>query len=235
MAIEGCTFCEAKNISAPLSFGYQNKSLDILNSQSIHEVTGAFQLPKFASEKLPAPHMRYLSNRGFNPLRISREHKILACYTVGKYRHRIIIPILLNGTIVNFIARDITGQAKRKYLMSPNGLIHGNSLLYNLDKAGSSVVLVEGVFDAWRIGRGAVATLGTKVSEAKINLLVKHRPKLKRVLVAFDEDAQRQANKLAIKLKCLFPEVIVIEITDDPDSYFRAHPDDLKKLRGLME
>jgi len=65
------------------------------------------------------------------------------------YSNRIIIPIYdLEGDLVSFQGRDITGTAERKYLFPP-GFASTGSVLYNGQNAigAKRIVLGEGVFD----------------------------------------------------------------------------------------
>lgn len=198
--------------------------------------TGAFMLPKTATAKLPGPHQRYLEGRGFNVEYLQRNYDVMACYTTGRYRHRVIIPMYLNGVLVNFQARDITGRAARKYLMAPNedALVPGDKLLYGLDRAGESVALVEGVMDVWRIGAGGVAVLGTKLTEEKLSLLPQHG--VQRVFVVYDQDAGERGEEIANKVSKLIRYVETIWLPkDDPDVYFANNPNDLAELRQLLK
>lgn len=232
MAIEHCSYGEAAETVRRFSSG----PIPIAQHRgSVREATGAFMLPKTATWDLPGPHARYLLNRGFDLDHIQQEYHVMACYTVGRYRHRVIIPIYLNGVLVNFIARDITGKAEKKYLMAPNreALVPGEQLLYNLDRAGRSVALVEGATDVWRIGPGAVGVLGTKLTEEKISLLPQRG--VERAFVVYDQDAAERGMELAWRVSKLVKHVENIWLpAGDPDAYFAENPSDLAELRFLL-
>lgn len=79
---------------------------------------------------------------------------------------RLVIPIVQGRVLVGWQAR-LTRKAGKddiKYYSSPN--LAKSAVLYNLDRAMrySTAVLVEGPFDAWRVGDAAVAMLGHSLS-----------------------------------------------------------------------
>lgn len=120
----------------------------------------ALQLP--ASIALPheGQNLLYLEQRGIGAdvatyfqLRFSLygEHRYMLGNTVAcqHYRERVIIPIFdLEGKLVSFQGRDITGRAEKKYLFPP-GYASTGSYLYNGHNArgAKEIVVGEGVFD----------------------------------------------------------------------------------------
>ena len=69
------------------------------------------------------------------------------------FSERIIIPVFnLEGDLVTFQGRDITGEKPKKYLF-PSGLPGTSRFLYNGQNAAGKkrVVLVEGAFDVFRV------------------------------------------------------------------------------------
>jgi DNA primase len=72
---------------------------------------------------------------------------------------------------------------------------------------------VEGVFDAWRIGDGAIATFGTQFTDEQLLMI----SKFKQVFVMYDQDAIDDAHRLA-NILMLFVPVKVLELdSGDPD------------------
>jgi len=198
-------------------------------------VVMAMSLPKEATEDLPIPHQKYLKRRGFNPDELKHRYGIRACYVVGKYRHRVIIPIFVNGTVVNFQALDVTDKAPQHYRTAPNkeAVIRCDRLLYNIDNVGRSVAVVEGVTDVWRIGFGAVAVLGSRLTEGKIRMLVNNE--IDTAYIVYDSDAAERGKEVASKVNKLIRHVEYIWLPhSDPDKYFRENPNDLAELRNLL-
>lgn len=205
--------------------------LEEYEEEEVNKPVGSI-LPSEAMPFLHNIHQEYLEGRGFIPSELIRDYKLHSCYTLGKWKFRIIAPIFLGGEIVSFQALDVTGKAKLKYKLCPNdkAVIPARHLLYNIDSVQSRVIIVEGITDVWRIGPGSVATFGIEFSREQIDLL--RNRNLKSALVVFDgeEKAIQKAYKLAGNL-FFIPDVEVIELEDgkDPDS---LDEEEIKELKG---
>ncbi|MFA5396361.1 MAG: hypothetical protein WC346_10175 [Methanogenium sp.] len=186
------------------------------------------KMPIGASKKFHENHLRYLEYRRFNPDRVIKEYDLFATGPIGDYKHRIIIPVKFNNRLISFVGRDITGQAQIPYKNSSENysIKDVKQSLYNMDSVLlNRAVIVEGIFDAWRIGDGAVATFGTKYTREQLRLL----KGLKQVFVLYDADAIPIAHKLAYDLTSLVRQVEVLELSEgDPDN---LTDDDVRALR----
>lgn len=151
-------------------------------------------------------HRNYLLKRGLDPEFLVRHYGIQGTglfvrWNKTDYSLRIIIPIKdPAGRVVSFQARDITNHPdKIRYLACPPELSLANAkcLVYGADLAWhrDSVVVVEGVFDAWKLGPGAVATFGTGMRPEQLVMLAHW----KRVTFFFDpeSEAQKHADEYA--------------------------------------
>lgn len=196
----------------PLSKNYQSK----------------VKLPISASKSFSERHLQYLENRRFDPQRVIQTYDLYATGPTGNYKHRIIIPVTLNHRMVAFVGRDITGKSEMAYKNSSeeNSIRDVKQCLYNMDSVLlEKAVVVEGIFDAWRIGDGAVATFGTKYTKEQVRLL----KGLKQVFIMFDADAIPLAHKFAYDLSGLVKEVEVLELSEgDPDN---LSDEDVRALR----
>lgn len=125
-------------------------------------------LPESVALPVAGRNLKYLDNRGiaghvasYFGLRFSRRGVFPYFSPDGErlvqdYAMRIIIPVFdLNGDLVSFQGRDITGQAEKKYLFPP-GFASTGSHLYN----GHNAVGVERVV----IGEGAFDVAATKIA-----------------------------------------------------------------------
>lgn len=154
-------------------------------------------------------HRQYLLKRGLDPDYLVRHYGIRGTMLNAKwegddYSLRIIIPVKdPQGEIVSFQGRDITGDERRmrykackkeKALANYKDMVYGADLAWNRD----TVVAVEGVFDAWKLGPGAVCTFGTGMTEKQL-LMLSH---WKHVVFLFDPEpeAQRHAEEYARKV-----------------------------------
>ena len=187
-------------------------------SQRNRPPTGSI-LPPQIINKWPTKHLSYLYKRGFKPVRkYIQKYKLLPVYTAGIYRMRIIIPIYNMGKLVNFTARDITGKTDLRYKHCPNNqaIIPRRELLYNIDNVpGDTIILVEGPTDVWKIGNGAVASMGTEVTDQQIDI-IKERG-FKNIFVLFDKGAAEVANRVAKRLAFLVDRVEIITLVDEDD------------------
>lgn len=155
-----------------------------------------FFLPPEAGS-LSSIHRKYLKQRRYDPDYIVEKYRVLGTRNLGNDKFRLIIPIIVDGKVVNYTGRDISGKQESKYKNCPNdkAIILVKDCLYNIDnvKAGTLVV-VEGVFDVWRIGDGAVGTLGTEVTPAQTSLLVQviREKMIEKVAIIFDSEDNAQ-------------------------------------------
>ena len=105
-------------------------------------------------------NIKYLTNRGINDeidsyfyLRYSKrgvfEYHDGSSDRKQNYADRVIIPIYdLEGTLISFQGRDITGESDRRYLFPPGFSSTGRYLFNGHNAIGSArVVICEGVFD----------------------------------------------------------------------------------------
>ena len=134
-------------------------------------------------------------------------------YSESKYLcGRLIVPIINEGKLVNFIARAVYEDMHPKELTGSrkDGWTPRSETLYGYDELeeGCSVVLTEGVWDAEavrRIGWRAAATFGAHLSNYQVGMLARVRPN--KILIAYDGDEAGRAgarvavNKLRARLR----------------------------------
>jgi hypothetical protein len=173
---------------------------------------------------------KYLYDRSFDPFYLINNYSLRSGGIIGDYSFRIIIPIFYQKQLVSFQARSIYSKEKCKeldilrYKNYPVELSKVNikHILYNLDNCLEYwLVVVEGVFDCWRLGpKNIAATMGTSMSGEQINLLVK---RYKKVIFLFDNEKQAQdrAKKYGEQLSALGMEVEIFnpEFEHDPGDY----------------
>lgn len=166
------------------------------------------------------PAAVYLAARGFDFRDLGRTFGFAYCGTGRKFAHgvfdttnTVMVPVVMGGRHVGWQARLlydpdrlddsrcamlglVYDSGKGKYLRPPKyftmpGMGKGE-VLWNFDNArlSDTVVVTEGVFDAARVGRCAVATFGKCVSDEQVGLL---RQYWRHVVVLLDPDAAREA------------------------------------------
>lgn len=191
--------------------------------------------------ELSVYHRRYLRKRRFDPDYIIGKYMVRGTGLVGKWCMRIIIPIMYNGRIVSYQGRDITGRAQNRYLTlsREKSIIDPKTILYNSDNCtGESAVVVEGVFDAWRLGDGAIATLGTTVTDEQVKWLRDRR--FRSIYILFDPEgkAQARAIKLAKRLGTICNRMTCIDVIDmewehDPGDLTDDEVLQVRKVTGI--
>jgi DNA primase len=221
--IDGCNFNQALQIVNEFNGG-------IYTPKEKHYQT-KLQLPKNILPEFLKSHRDFLISRNYDPDYVINKYNLMATGLIGDFNHRIIIPITMNQRILSFVGRDITGKANIPYKNSPDTMCikDPKRCLYNMDSVNDVAVVVEGIFDAWRIGDGAVATFGTQYTHEQL-LYLKN---LKRVFVLYDADAASKAEKLCADLSAIVKEVSVIVLdSGDPDNMSEQ---DVKHLRKEIE
>lgn len=187
-------------------------------------------LPSFSMDKPLKIHANYLKERGFDHKFLEKVFGIKYTGQISKYqafdrvidfKFRIIIPVFINGELVNFTGRDVSGCSDERYKNCPNddALISTKDTIYGYDSiVGDTAVLVEGPTDVWSLGPGALGIFGLKYTENQIKLL--YRKGLRKCIIFLDNEptAQKIAKKLAREVGSFIPEVGVLtpdkEITD---------------------
>lgn len=166
-------------------------------------------------------HRNYLISRNFDPDYLQRKYKIGGFGLIGRFPYRIGIPVYYNGRLVNMTARDVTGQQKERYLSLKNeeANIDIKDCIYNFDniQSNGNILIVEGCFDAWRIGGSTCSLFGTAKSYSQILKILSKQPR--NIFILFDsgEKAQKIASKLAYSFSPFVKHVENLEIPDVKD------------------
>jgi len=162
---------------------------------------------------------KYLSNRGFDWKELVEEFDLRSGGYTGIYKYRIIIPFYYGGRIVTFQGRAIYKQQEPKYLSarSEDSLVDIKDFLFNIDKEdGYKVILVEGVFDVFKLGNNCVASCGMYMTKKQLCLLAQFDS----VFILFDneEEAQKRANRYGEELSLVgVKEVEIIRLNEYKD------------------
>ena len=168
----------------------------------------------------------YLRKRNFDPDSLIRTWDLKATTPFSKldgidYRFRILAPIYWNGKVVSFQARDYTGKQELKYKACPEEreTIHHKHILYGHPTLWEKRrgILVEGIFDVWRLRLSACATLGTGYTSDQVRVMTKTFDEL---FILFDPEpiAQKRAHELQEELAFWGVKTHVIDpgLTTDP-------------------
>jgi hypothetical protein len=166
-----------------------------------------------------ALHENYLTSRGFNVDELILNYGIRFTRMLEKWEgmdwgFRVIIPVFDSAyNLISFQGRDCTNKSAFRYLFPPKekqvndckNVLYGSNLHPNRE----SVLVVEGVMDAWKLGKGAVCTFGSSVTRQQILEL----SKWKKVFLAFDNElnAVSHAREVAKELSALGTDVFLVD------------------------
>jgi len=163
---------------------------------------------------------RFLTKRNIQPEQLV-DYDCRWGGNTGDWAHRLIIPVYDDfGQVAAFQARDVTGKAKAKYLSEGRM----SELLYWTDQEMTKgkphrVYIVEGIFDAWRMGWNAAATFTHGISRSQRRQLLEH-DRIDEVVFAWDADSYAMNVAAARSLAPLVRRAGAVRLPDgeDPDS-----------------
>lgn len=193
------------------------------------EHTGTLQLP-YDLQPLTPLSQQYLRKRGFDPDLLG---KLWGLQTVGmlggRIKHRVFIPIHYRGRIVSWTTRNVTNQEPR-YVSARDGEsnIPIEDLLYGIDYVRHVAIIVEGPADCWRIGPGATALLGLRVSNRQLAQLA--AIPLRVLALDAEPEAQHRAAQLAALLSPLPGKTLIVRLETGKDAG-SAHQEEIDELR----
>lgn len=217
MAVTSCNYGEARRLLNTLVVG-----VDLPKIEKTLSVISKVRLPQEFTKKLPAMHRRYLRRRGFIPKNIVRKYKLMACHNIGKFKFRVVIPIVMDRKVVSFTTRAIVEGMEPKYLHAKQteSIIDPAHSIYNYDNLDKhrDAFLVEGPLDVWKLGNGAVSIFGVEHTIEQLKHL--SRKRIRNLYVLFDADAAgaKAAKKLAPIMApiCKSVEILTLENRGDP-------------------
>ena len=215
--------------------GYQsfNKPIDYQKYIPQREFHFPKEFNQIHYDAVPASVAQFLSGRGFHPFELTKEKELYYPTNNSKYCHRLIIPVYFKKKMVSFIARDVTGTASQPYKACPDELsvFTVKETLYGYDDIlpGSPIIIVEGVIDQWKLGKGTVATFGTAWTREQIELIKSLHPSFVFILYDNEDTAQKSAIKLSQALWFAATEVFTLIDHKDPGELTLDEAKEVKK------
>ena len=200
----------------------------ILTKYSTGEVLEDYKTQIKRKDKLELPagvgpmqkmHWDYLKSRSFSAS-TAREWELLGGGLHGKQAFRIVAPIRLDGVLISYQGRDVTGNSKQRYKMCEleEEVYPCKSTIYGIDKCkGDKILIVEGITDTWRIGPGCGSTFGIEWMPAQARMIAN---RFKSFIILFDaeDQAQEKASELYnyLTARGLEGEIAILNIGKDP-------------------
>lgn len=182
------------------------------------------------SSRLSQRAKEYLRGRNFDPEHLESVWNLKSTDAFGDYKFRIIAPIFVDEVMVSYQGRDFTGKSDMKYkaCKAENEVMAHQTVVYGLDLTkGDTCIVVEGIADAWRLGSGAICCFGIDFTMAQVNVIA---DRFKKAFILFDaeEQAQKQANDMAVLLNARGVEVYILELDEsDPGEMLQEDADEL--------
>lgn len=191
---------------------------------------GKLVIPKGVCD-LRTAHKKYIEeHRRFDCEEMQHLWKIQGIGVASRLSWRIWIPIHYHGEVVSWTTRSISHDPDiARYISASEdeeSMPH-KELLYGEDFARHAVIVQEGIFDAWRIGPGAVATFGLGYSEKQVERISKYS--IRAICFDNEREAQRRARKLADDLS-VFPGETFNVVLDKKDADEESR-ENIKRLR----
>ncbi len=175
-----------------LSFYECKKLLKNLDTEHFEIITtkGKLVIPN-GVEELKRVHKKYLRKRNFDIKPTQKTWEIKGIGIHATLSWRLFIPIHYQGKIVSWTTRSVWEDVPKRYITArkEEEEISAKSLLYGEDYCKDTIIVCEGPLDVWRIGAGAVATMGTAYSQAQVEKIVKYKKRA----ICFDNDKAGQA------------------------------------------
>lgn len=165
---------------------------------------------------------KYLIKRNFDPEYIKNKYQIKGSDIVGEWSFRIIIPVFYKKKLVSFQGRDVTENEdflKYKSLSVEKSVIDIKHIFYDMDNIDNSTIcIVEGVIDKWRMGKNVIASFGKTMSDYQIRLLIKN--KYKRIFFLIDcndPESKKFARKYSAVISGFDIECIIFDMENEKD------------------
>lgn len=217
---------------------HKNQAVDYLKERGMDLTAAESIVDKYEIGFCPKPNsiFRELEKQGFS-LKLQRESGL--SYDDGsiRYENRITLPIRNEyGQIISFTGRDVSGNARAKYLHGTTSNIFKKSeIVWNLSKVRTMIneqdmiVVCEGQMDAIAVteaGIPAVSILGSKISEQQLKIISKLT---NNIYMVFDSDRAGQEGLLSafkmissLDIDSVFYSV-VIPGEKDPDDFIKSN------------
>lgn len=213
--------------------GYCLKMLGAFDSQPRKEdkARGKLEIPEGVGSLLPI-HEKYLKGRRFDPEELVKVWGIKGIGLAAKLAWRVWIPIVHKGEVISWTTRGVTDDEPRYINARPSEeRLGAKEVLYGGDLVKHAMIVSEGPTDAWRLGPGAVATMGTAHSRAQVNLIAK----VPKRVICFDNEkaAQDRARRLCALLDPYPGQTIRVEL--DAKDAGSASPKEIKALRRMLK
>ena len=225
--------------------------VQLLKKYQVRQIESKEVTPQGGAQHLEYPdctgallssHISYLKKRGLDPDQVQSEFGMIygTPAHAAELPNRLIAPLYLKGDAVSWQARSIHPACDKKYRYHTcppaQEVIWHKETLYGLDQVpGDMCAVVEGLFDCWKLGPGAVHCFGTSWLDAQMYELA---TRFKRVVVMFDamgpDDPQGKAQASGRRLAEALAGLGVVAAIADIESSKDPGDMPIEEARALM-
>ena len=221
---------------------YKTRTIIVDSLNKKKTVINKIELP---TDTFTIAERKYLRSRNFSPKYLNQKYGIVGGGITGKWKHRIIIPLIYNNKIVSFTGRSILPKNQLEELEIPRyknlsineSIFNSKNILYNMNNIeGRTVVLCEGPFDVLRFDGNAVCSFGTTITQEQIEVMAYNYDK---IFIIFDNEieAQKKARKYGMELACLGVDVEIINACEDfgKNDLGECTEEEIKKIKYFIK
>lgn len=180
-------------------------------------VRGCLKIPRWVGPLMDR-HKNYIVDRGIDLEQAERLWGLKGIGMEGRLKWRIWIPISENGVVRSWTTRTI-GTKEPRYVAAgaDEESVSAKDLLLGEEMVRGACIVVEGGFDAMRVGPGAVATCGLSYTKAQVMRIA--RVPVRAIVFDHSPEAQRRADELCSRLEALPGKTYRVDIdAADPGS-----------------
>lgn len=224
------TLADILDISLPKT----RKLLDALEREYVKETRekrGRLVLPHGLRDYTDA-HRHYLDKRGYDPDELARLWGVRAIANESELAWRLFLPIHYRGEVISWTTRSLmTGGARyinakpEQEILSPKKILFGEDFVRS-----DSIIIVEGPFDVYKIGPGAVAVMGLSYTREQVLKIAQYKKRI----VCFDNDkaAQARAKKLCRQIEVFPGETYRVQL--DAKDAGESTRKEIRELRRML-
>lgn len=223
-----CFVCGARGSFEYLIYKLTGEIIKKQKMEFIPEQDPGIDYVDFNYKPLSSTARDYLWSRNYDPDELIDLYKIQDGGLFSRFKYRIMIPYIMNNKIFTYSGRDYSSQQDPKYLHlgTDKSICSCKEIVYGIESCIDTVIVVEGIFDCWRLGKGSVALSGKIPTKKQIDQL----KNFKRIFIMFDENSEKESDELAFNLETEFNDVQIINLrVHDPDSLNKDQVIEIKK------
>jgi DNA primase len=193
-----------------------------------NKVKSEYKEIEWIQEPFTEFEVQYLQKRNFNPEYLYDKYKVSSGGIYGEYAYRIKIPYFVDGKVITFTSRTVVPNKEPRYKTFSG--VNTKDFLFNYDNL-DHCILVEGAFDAMRMGKGFYAISGSELTPMQFQYLSNK----KQIDILYDSDkaSQERAKKTANDISSFGIKTRIITLDKGKDCADLTD-DEAEKVRNFI-